>query len=155
MNQERPRGHLSRARTLSRHANGVAEPRDFSASPADGAMLNCFGEVTKYTLSPAAGRSKFELLRTAAAAWPAWIELVRENGSGAFGLERHEGTTVVVQIARQQVELEPFSGAEGSGHDNTERNNSRYGSGYDKGASHEASSGCCPGRQPSDYRNRL
>jgi glycine oxidase len=90
----------------------VVAPRTMEASPASpaaGAMLNCFGEVTKYTLASAPGRAKFELLRSAAAAWPAWIELVQENAGGVSRLERHEGTTVVQNARGGHFDSENFA----------------------------------------------
>jgi glycine oxidase len=57
--------------------------RRFGATPAAGAMLNCFAEVTHRTLSSPAGRAKLELAADALRAWPQWLaELADELPPG-------------------------------------------------------------------------
>ncbi|HEX6969471.1 MAG TPA: FAD-dependent oxidoreductase [Micromonosporaceae bacterium] len=48
--------------------------RPFGATPAAGAMLGCFGEVTTTTLGSPYGRRKFELALAARKMWPAWFD---------------------------------------------------------------------------------
>ncbi|MGI5350132.1 FAD-dependent oxidoreductase [Streptomyces sp. CA-250714] len=52
--------------------------RPMSATSAAGAMLNCFGEVTRYTARHPATRARFALAREALDAWPGWIETLAE-----------------------------------------------------------------------------
>jgi glycine oxidase len=52
-----------------------------AASRAAGAMLGCFGEVTKYTFAHQATREKFNLMYAAHQAWPKWMEEL-EQASG-------------------------------------------------------------------------
>ncbi|MGP3978544.1 FAD-dependent oxidoreductase [Streptomyces sp. 8N114] len=52
--------------------------RPMSATYAAGAMLNCFGEVTRYTSRHPATRARFALAREALDAWPGWIEMLAE-----------------------------------------------------------------------------
>lgn len=70
--------------------------RTGAASAAAGAMLNTFGEVTKYTLKSEAGRAKFDLCRLALDMWPAWLEELKDI-SGQSDLDRSltHGTTVI------------------------------------------------------------
>src|SRR4051794_29616405 len=46
------------------------------ATIASGAMLGCFGEVTKQGISSAAGKFKHQLGIKAAQMWPNWIERI-------------------------------------------------------------------------------
>lgn len=48
-------------------------PRPGAATKAAGAMLGCFGEVTKDTLASPSGRARFELALHAAKLWPEWV----------------------------------------------------------------------------------
>jgi len=59
--------------------------REGAASRAAGAMLGCFGEISKDTLSTDAGRAKFNLSRAAHKAWP---DVLAEFA--AFAAERGE-----------------------------------------------------------------
>ncbi len=52
-----------------------------AASSAAGAMLGCFGEVTKYTFGHPAHRDKFDLMYAAHKAWPNWMKEL-ESASG-------------------------------------------------------------------------
>src|SRR5688500_10875787 len=59
--------------------------RPGAASKAAGAMLGCFGEVTKDTLASPAGRAKFELSIAAHRRWPSVLERL-----AALAAERQE-----------------------------------------------------------------
>lgn len=48
--------------------------RIYGATPAAGAMLGCFGEITAAGVASPYGRRKFELAKTARGYWPAWFE---------------------------------------------------------------------------------
>ncbi len=53
----------------------VVHTNDYSsASTAAGAMLGCFGEVTKYTFAHPASTDKFDLMYRAHKAWPEWMQ---------------------------------------------------------------------------------
>lgn len=70
--------------------------RSGAASVAAGAMLNTFGEITKYTLRSEAGRAKFELCRTALNMWPDWLEgLKGVHGNADIDRSLTHGTTVI------------------------------------------------------------
>src|SRR6266404_4239332 len=47
---------------------------DSAASSAAGAMLGCFGEVTKYTFNHQAYKEKFDFMYAAHTLWPEWME---------------------------------------------------------------------------------
>ncbi|MEU0990677.1 FAD-dependent oxidoreductase [Streptomyces sp. NPDC005953] len=70
--------------------------RGGAASVAAGAMLNTFGEITKYTLMSKAGKAKFELCRTALNMWPDWLaDLKAVDGNSGIDRSLTHGTTVV------------------------------------------------------------
>lgn len=47
--------------------------RDGAASAAAGAMLGCFGEITRHSLASSPGRLRFEMQRSAHSRWPAFL----------------------------------------------------------------------------------
>src|SRR5690349_16682249 len=57
---------------------GVVGPvdRPFGATPAAGAMLGCFGEVTAAGTASPEGRRKHELSLTARSMWPEWLDRI-------------------------------------------------------------------------------
>lgn len=58
----------------------VGEPdRPGAATPAAGAMLGCFGEVTERSLETSAGRAKLALAVSAQARWPQWLDMLLEH----------------------------------------------------------------------------
>lgn len=73
--------------------------RTLAASAAAGAMLNCFGEVTKYTHQHPAAEAKFAIARQALDEWPAWLDrLCDDAGDDAAALRasRTGGTFVLL-----------------------------------------------------------
>ncbi|HWT40402.1 MAG TPA: FAD-dependent oxidoreductase [Dongiaceae bacterium] len=50
-----------------------------TASLASGAMLGCFGEVTKYTLTNEASKKKFDLMYAAHKQWAVWREEIESS----------------------------------------------------------------------------
>ncbi|WP_141976209.1 hypothetical protein [Saccharothrix saharensis] len=81
--------------------NGVLGPPDRpgAAGPAAGAMLNCFGEVTRLTDRHPAARAKFAFAREALDRWPARLDrLVDDAGpeAGRAALDSHVPGTFVV-----------------------------------------------------------
>lgn len=93
---------LSIAYELAGRADGsrvlVCGPghRTGAASAAAGAMLNTFGEVTKYTLLSSAGEAKFQLCLDALDRWPSWLErLTADSAEPALDRAYVAGTTVI------------------------------------------------------------
>jgi glycine oxidase len=62
--------------------------RPFGATPASGAMLGCFGEVTATSIGTAHGRAKLDLSIAARSLWPEWLD--------RLGLEMTATETVVL-----------------------------------------------------------
>lgn len=71
------------------------ERREGGASVAAGAMLGCFGEVTKYTLASEPGRIKFQLGLAAREKWPSFMERLGEGGSGHVELTAQDTYVIV------------------------------------------------------------
>ncbi|MFV2088392.1 NAD(P)/FAD-dependent oxidoreductase [Micromonospora sp. LOL_021] len=84
--------------------------RSGAASMAAGAMLNTFGEITKYTLTSPAGQAKFQLCRDALDRWPAWLDEVKQ-ASGEADLDRSlsHGTTVLLNAKSGHLDDENFA----------------------------------------------
>ena len=77
-----------------------------AASSAAGAMLGCFGEVTKYTFSHQAHRDKFDLMYAAHNAWPDWIkELERISGKKIW---HTPGTNIILNTQGGELDEENF-----------------------------------------------
>ncbi|MEV3969818.1 FAD-dependent oxidoreductase [Streptomyces sp. NPDC050698] len=87
----------------------VIGPRDRegAATPASGAMLNCFAEITKYTLASDASRAKFEMCRDSLALWPGWLDLVCEV-SGHDRPHTVSGTVVIENAVSGDLDSENF-----------------------------------------------
>jgi len=77
------------------------------ASAAAGAMLGCFGEVTKYTLANEAGRMKFELSLAAHELWPSFVAALHEE-SGATAVRSVAGTHVILNGRSGSLDSENF-----------------------------------------------
>ncbi|MFD5711441.1 NAD(P)/FAD-dependent oxidoreductase [Streptomyces pharetrae] len=101
---------LSAALEVARRDTGlriavVGTPhRDRAATPAAGAMLNCFGEVTQYTTRHPAVAARFALARRALDAWPDWLarlaDEAREAAGGSALRDSHTPGTFVILSAR-------------------------------------------------------
>lgn len=80
---------LSLGLVLARRGASVAiigdRHRLGGASPAAGAMLGCFAEVTSTSLASPYGRQKFELALRARAAWPEWLAGLDGDTSSSRG----------------------------------------------------------------------
>ncbi|GAA2281856.1 hypothetical protein GCM10010234_18910 [Streptomyces hawaiiensis] len=87
----------------------VIGPRDRegAATPASGAMLNCFAEITKYTLASDASRAKFEMCRDSLDLWPDWLDLVHE-ASGHDRPHTVSGTVVIENAVSGVLDSENF-----------------------------------------------
>lgn len=70
--------------------------RDRAASTAAGAMLGCFGEVTKGMLASEHGRAKLDLDYRARDMWTAWDDRLSERSGDERSLLSAEGTFVLL-----------------------------------------------------------
>jgi glycine oxidase len=77
-----------------------------AASRAAGAMLGCFGEVTKYTFSHPAYKVKFDLTYAAHKAWPEWMkELEHVSGEKIW---HTPGTHIILNTQGGKLDEENF-----------------------------------------------
>jgi glycine/D-amino acid oxidase-like deaminating enzyme len=84
--------------------------REGAASMAAGAMLNTFGEITKYTLQSPASQAKFQLCRDALDAWPAWLAEVKEDsGHERVDASLSSGTTVLLNAKSGHLDDENYA----------------------------------------------
>ncbi|WP_158712147.1 FAD-binding oxidoreductase/lyase [Streptomyces rimosus] len=87
--------------------------RDGAATTAAGAMLSCFGEVTRYTGWHPAAQAKFALARQALDRWPAWLEQLAEDAgppTGETALRSHvPGTFVVLGAGAGAIASDNFT----------------------------------------------
>nr|7XYL_A Chain A, N-formimidoyl fortimicin A synthase [Streptomyces luteocolor]7XYL_B Chain B, N-formimidoyl fortimicin A synthase [Streptomyces luteocolor]7XYL_C Chain C, N-formimidoyl fortimicin A synthase [Streptomyces luteocolor]7XYL_D Chain D, N-formimidoyl fortimicin A synthase [Streptomyces luteocolor]7XYL_E Chain E, N-formimidoyl fortimicin A synthase [Streptomyces luteocolor]7XYL_F Chain F, N-formimidoyl fortimicin A synthase [Streptomyces luteocolor]7XYL_G Chain G, N-formimidoyl fortimici len=70
--------------------------RQYGATPAAGAMLGAFGEVTAHALASEHGRKKHALAVQAQRLWPEWIESLEATGTAADGRIKTADDTVVL-----------------------------------------------------------
>jgi glycine oxidase len=77
-----------------------------AASSAAGAMLGCFGEVTKYTFSHKAYRDKFDLMYSSHKAWPDWMKEL-EDVSGEK-IWHNPGTNIILNTQGGKLDEENF-----------------------------------------------
>ena len=77
------------------------------ASGAAGALLGCFGEVTKYTFRSAAGAAKFSFGRRAHELWPAHLARLREFSDAS--IETASDTYVLLNARSGQLDTENFA----------------------------------------------
>lgn len=77
-----------------------------TASLASGAMLGCFGEVTKYTLASEANRKKFDLMYAAHKQWASWRMEVEE--SAGQKIKHIEGSYVILNAHGGALDDENF-----------------------------------------------
>ena len=90
-------------------------PREAAASRAAGAMLGCFGEVTKDTLASVPARTKFELSLAAHRRWPARLRELAEIAAEA-GEQLHvtDGTHVILNGRSGQLDSQNFGAIVGA-----------------------------------------
>ncbi|MEU4830149.1 FAD-dependent oxidoreductase [Streptosporangium sp. NPDC023615] len=81
--------------------------RTGAGTSASGAMLNCFAEVTKYTLISEASRAKFAMCRDSLALWPTWLDRVEEAG-GLPPVPTKDGTVVLENTVSGDLDSENF-----------------------------------------------
>lgn len=87
--------------------------RERGASVAAGAMLNCFGEVTRYTHSHPAAEARFAVAREALDLWPQWLAALEEDAGGAAAAALRaswsEGTFVIMSSSAGRIAGENFA----------------------------------------------
>ncbi len=104
---------MTAASELATRATGaeivIIGPRNRTggASAAAGAMLGCFGELTKYSLATDAGRRKFALGLDAHAMWPAHLDHLGEVG-GTEPIKTVSDTFVVLNAVGGELDSENF-----------------------------------------------
>lgn len=75
----------------------LGEPdRPGAATPASGAMLGCFGEITRRLLSSEPGRAKLALAVQARERWPGWLDTLGELAPGVDRIRTAEDTIVIL-----------------------------------------------------------
>ncbi|WP_370423756.1 NAD(P)/FAD-dependent oxidoreductase [Streptomyces sp. QH1-20] len=87
--------------------------RTRGASVAAGAMLNCFGEVTRYTRLHPAAEARFAAARDALALWPQWLSALEEDAGDpeatAVRASWSEGTFVIMSSRSGRIAEENFA----------------------------------------------
>ncbi|AGC43746.1 FAD dependent oxidoreductase [Myxococcus stipitatus DSM 14675] len=82
--------------------------RPAGASPAAGAMLGCYGEVTAPLLRTPAGRARHAQSVLAAKLWPAWLEGLNSQLPAHEQVHIHPGTIVFSNAKSGTIEDENF-----------------------------------------------
>lgn len=83
-----------------------------SATTAAGAMLGCFGEVTKSSMESYHGRFKHQIGRQAAQMWPIWIESINDDLNSTNPqtlLKINQGTFVILNAKSGELDNENYS----------------------------------------------
>lgn len=93
---------------------GVVGPssRLWGATPASGAMLGCFGEVTSSSLKSPAGQAKFAMTRASTELWPSWLEGINQRVEVAKRTMITPGTFVILNAKSGLIEDENYSAIE-------------------------------------------
>ncbi|HTE53821.1 MAG TPA: FAD-binding oxidoreductase [Kofleriaceae bacterium] len=78
------------------------------ATPAAGAMLGCFGEVTGPLLGSAAGRAKHALSVAAAPLWDPWVAALNERLAEPERVSIGRGTIVINNMRSGTIEDDSF-----------------------------------------------
>lgn len=104
---------LSVATALARQAAGLSvaivgpRHRTGGASAAAGAMLGCFGEVTRHTLASGVGRARFELQLAAHRRWPGELDELGEHTGAPLRASRD--THVILNSVGGGLDSENFA----------------------------------------------
>lgn len=86
--------------------------RTYGATPASGAMLGCFGEITAAGLASPYGRRKFELAKLARCYWPDWFERVGVDPDSV--LTTRETVILLNSVGYSEVDSGNFLAIEGA-----------------------------------------
>lgn len=82
------------------------------ATLASGAMLGCYGEITKHSLRHNAGKIKHKMAVQAARKWPGWLEKVSDSTQDKLGmyqnLKINPGTFIILNAKARSLEQENF-----------------------------------------------
>src|SRR3990167_4848033 len=106
---------LSAAFSLKLHDStirvAVIGPKDRlnGATPAAGAMLGCYGEVTETTLNSKPATAKLEMAIKSATLWPQWIETINHFLSKDDQLTLNQGTFVILNSQAGKRETKNFN----------------------------------------------
>lgn len=106
---------LSTAFSLVSHSPGIRvavigpESRLNGATPAAGAMLGCYGEVTEATLKSQAATVKLEMAIKSASLWPEWMEKINAYLPKEEKLAIHAGTFVILNSQAGKRETRNFN----------------------------------------------
>jgi glycine oxidase len=84
------------ARNGARVVVSGAPHRPDGATPASGAMLGCFGEVTPNLLGSSYGRRKLELAKEARTRWPQWIESLESPDEDSNAITTAKDTVILL-----------------------------------------------------------
>lgn len=79
-----------------------------SASIAAGAMLGCYGEVTKSTLANPHAKAKFELSLTAEKQWSEWLQMLNQYVKPGQQLEVVKGSHIILNSDSGELDSENF-----------------------------------------------
>lgn len=85
-----------------------ANHKNGDATHAAGAMLGCFGEVTKYTFSHPAHIQKFSISLAAAKKWDSWIESISHTAGLRSPLKTSSGTYLILNSVSGQLDCINF-----------------------------------------------
>lgn len=78
------------------------------ATTAAGAMLGCFGEVTKYTYQSEQDLKKLELAVNAKRLWPSWLESINTFSSKYDQLAVRKGTFIILNSRSGALDSENY-----------------------------------------------
>lgn len=80
-----------------------------SATIAAGAMLNCFGEISKFTFHSKASLEKFNIAREATKQWPEWLDKINSQLTSQDKITITPGTYLLLNNKAGHRESENFS----------------------------------------------
>jgi len=83
--------------------------RTGAASVAAGAMLGCFGEITKATFHSKQSRLKFDLALRALRMWPDWIDKINAANNEEQPVSETRGTFIILNSKSGRIESENFA----------------------------------------------
>ncbi len=89
---------------------GIVGPaiRPGGATSAAGAMLGCFGEITKTSLNSSYGRAKLGMSIRATNLWPEWLEGINEHIDKPYQVNITPGTLVILNSKSGSIDDENY-----------------------------------------------
>lgn len=94
--------------------------RSGGATIAAGAMLGCFGEVTKYSLQSKPAIKKLELSMKAKSMWDGWMESINMESRMPEKLKIHNGTFVILNTKSGILDNENYEAIQTALNENKE-----------------------------------